>query len=300
MPLCVVGSLAIDHLITPRGEYPNCLGGSASYFSYVASFFAPVRLVGVVGQDFPQTSWDTLKSRKNIDTSGVQVQPGKTFYWKGEYSADMNSRETLDVQLGVFGEFDPVVPEQFKDSELVFLGNAPPAVQRKVLQQVPKPKLSVCDTMDLWINIAKPELLHLLKEVDGVVMNDSEATLLTGDKTMVGAGRRILDLGPKFVVVKKGEHGAMLFSEFGVVTTPAYPIEDLVDPTGAGDTFAGGMMGYLAGAGRLDHAAFKRALAYGTVVASFTCEGFSLDRLKKLTRKDIEDRFVLFREMLNL
>ena len=300
MPLCVVGSLAIDHLITPRGEYPNCLGGSAAYFAYVASFFAPVRLVGVVGEDFPEAHMDLFRSRKVIDVSGVQRKPGKTFYWKGKYSDDMNSRETLDVQLNVFGEFQPTVPESFKDSEYVFLGNAPPAVQRQVLQQIPKPRLSVADTMDLWINIAKPELLALLKEVDGVVMNDSEATLLTGDKTMVGAGRRILDLGPKFVVVKKGEHGAMLFSEFGVVTTPAYPIEDLVDPTGAGDTFAGGMMGYLASVGRLDHAAFKRALAYGTVVASFTCEGFSLDRLKKLTRRDVEERFVLFREMLNL
>jgi sugar/nucleoside kinase (ribokinase family) len=300
MSLLVVGSLAIDSVITPTGEAADCLGGSASYFSYVASFFGPVRLVGVVGQDFPLEYSELLERRGNIDTSGIHHAPGKTFRWKGRYSADMNSRETLEVHLNVFGEFDPVVPAPFQDSRFVFLGNASPVVQRRVLQQVKKPKLVVCDTMDLWIETQRDELLQLLSEVDGVVLNDSEALMLTEERFVVNAGRKVLELGPDFVIVKKGEHGAILFSKEGVVSLPAFPVDKLVDPTGAGDSFAGGMMGFLAQADTADHSAFKKAMAYGTVAASLTVEDFSLDRLKGAARSDIDQRYVHYREMLGI
>jgi sugar/nucleoside kinase (ribokinase family) len=299
MSLVVVGSLAIDQVVTPKGE-KECLGGSASYFAYVASFFGPVRLVGVVGEDFPKPYMKLFEDRKTIDTSGIQHQPGKTFRWKGKYSEDMNSRETLEVHLNVFGEFDPVVPESFRDSKFVFLGNASPVVQMKVLKQMKAPKLTVCDTMDLWINIQRDELCALLKEVDGVVLNNSEAELLTGQPQLVNAGLAVLEMGPKFVVVKKGEHGATLFTKEGICAMPAYPVTNLVDPTGAGDTFAGGMIGYLAQADTADHSAFKKALAYGTATASLTVEDFSLDRLVKASRADIDKRYEEIREMLNL
>jgi cytidine kinase len=299
MSLVVVGSLAIDQVITPNGE-AECLGGSASYFAYVASFFGPVRLVGVVGEDFPKEYLNLFESRPGLDVSGIQHAPGKTFRWKGKYSEDMNSRETLEVQLNVFGEFEPVVPKHFQDSDFVFLGNASPVVQRKVLKQIRKPKLTVCDTMDLWIETQKDELLQLLKEVDGVVLNNSEAELLTGKPQLVNAGLAVLEMGPEFVVVKKGEHGATLFTRDGICALPAYPVTNLVDPTGAGDTFAGGMIGYLASVDSSDHSAFKKAMAYGTATASLTVEDFSLNRLEKASRADIDRRYEEIRQMLNL
>lgn len=300
MSLLVVGSIAIDSVETPSGKADEALGGSAAYFSYAASYFCPVRLVGVIGEDFPDDYLSVLKNRENIDVSGVQVQPGKTFRWRGKYEGDMNVAETLEVQLNVFGSFDPDIPETFRDSPYVFLANGSPEVQRKVLHQVRKPKLVFADTMNLWIEIKRPELLELLKQVDGLILNDQEALMLTEADTLVKAGRAILGLGPKYVVVKKGEHGAMFFSNEGIYALPAFPTAHLVDPTGAGDSFAGGVMGYLTQANTIDSETIKRAMAYGSVIASINVEGFSLGRFRETTRQDIEQRFALYRDMLRL
>ncbi|MBY0585637.1 sugar kinase [bacterium] len=300
MSLLVVGSIAIDSVETPSGQAQEALGGSASYFSYAASYFCPVRLVGVVGQDFPDEYLRLLQNRENIDTAGVKVEPGKTFRWRGKYKGDMNVAETLDVELNVFGSFDPDIPATFRETPYVFLANGSPTVQRKVLHQVKSPKLVVADTMNLWIETARHDLLDLLKQVDGLILNDQEALMLTETTQLVAAGKKILALGPKFVIVKKGEHGAMLFSDDGIYALPAFPTDKLVDPTGAGDSFAGGVMGYLTYADKLDGETFKSAMAYGSVVASINVEGFSLARFKETTRHDIDTRFSKYRDMLKL
>jgi sugar/nucleoside kinase (ribokinase family) len=298
--ILVVGTVAIDSIETPTQSRDRVLGGSATHFSYAASFFAPVKLVGVVGDDFPQEHLSLLKERKQIDLEGLQVVPGgRTFYWKGKYLPNMNDRETLEVQLNVFGDFNPHVPENFRRCPLVFLANGSPMVQSKVLEQVVGPKLVVADTMDLWIRETHSELLALLKKVDGIVMNDSEAKLLTQEENLVRAGQRIRQLGPKFVIIKKGEHGAMFFSEHETYVMPAYPTEQVVDPTGAGDSFAGGILGYLAEQDNVEPATLKRALAYGVLVASFTVEDFSLDRLRKIQRSDIDLRLEQYQKMLS-
>lgn len=299
MSLLVVGSVALDSVETPTHTRENVLGGSASFFSYGASYFTPVQLVGVVGEDFPPEHVQLLKSRK-IDTSGLQiVKGGKTFYWRGKYMPNMNDRETLEVQLNVFGEFDPILPEAYKKSRFVFLANGLPSVQLKVLEQVPNRVLAVADTMDLWIKTQHGDLMKLLKQIDGLVMNDSEAKLLTGDENLVRAGHKVRELGPKFVVIKKGEHGAMFFSEYETYVMPAFPTPDVIDPTGAGDSFAGGMMGYLAEKGNFEPSTLKEALAYGVLVASFTVEDFSLDRLQQIERADIDRRMQEYRQMLS-
>lgn len=299
MPLLVVGSVAFDSVETPTESRERVLGGSAVFFSYAASYFAPVRLVGVVGEDWPAEHTKLLADRK-IDMSGLQVINGaKTFFWKGKYLPNMNDRETLEVQLNVFGEFNPVLPEPFKRSDFVFLANGVPAVQMKVLDQVVGPKLVVADTMDLWIREHHSELMKLFKRLDGLVLNDSEAKLLTGEENLVKAGREVLKLGPKFVVVKKGEHGAMFFSEHETYVLPAYPTEQVVDPTGAGDSFAGGMMGYLAAKNDFSAKTLKEALAYGILVASFNVEDFSLERMKTIGLPDLELRMERYRKMLN-
>lgn len=300
MSLLVVGSVALDEVETPNGSAGSALGGSAAYFAYAASYFAPVRLVGVVGDDFPAEFHDFLANRENVDTLGLKRVPGKTFRWKGRYSKDMNSRETLEVQLNVFGEFDPDIPESYRDAKYVFLANGSPQVQRKVLHQVRRPRLVVADTMDLWIETQRPALLELLAQIDGVVLNDQEALLLTGEDFVVNAGLKILALGPKFAIVKKGEHGAMFFSDAGIFAMPAYPTTELVDPTGAGDCFAGGLMGYIAQSETTDANGFKRAMAYGTVTASFTVEDFSLERFKRTSSTEIQSRYERYREMLRL
>jgi sugar/nucleoside kinase (ribokinase family) len=300
MSLLVVGSIAIDSIETPAGKADETLGGSASYFSYAASYFSPVRLVGVIGEDFPSDYLAVLEGRSNIDTSGIRVAPGRTFRWRGRYQGDMNVAETLEVELNVFGAFDPDIPDHFRDSPYVFLANGSPVVQRKVLHQVRRPKLVVMDTMNLWIETQRHDLLDLLREVDGLILNDQEAQLLTEASTTVDAGRAILKLGPDFAIVKKGEHGAMFFSAAGVFALPGYPTEALVDPTGAGDSFAGGLMGYLASADRFDAETLKTAMAYGTVAASVNVEGFSLRRFLETTRSDIDERFAAYREMLRL
>lgn len=300
MSLLVVGSIAIDSVETPSGKAEEALGGSASYFSYAASYFCPVRLVGVIGEDFPDDYLGLLRNRENIDTAGVSVQPGKTFRWRGKYEGDMNVAETLEVQLNVFGSFDPDIPATFRDTPYVFLANGSPVVQRKVLHQVRSPKLVFADTMNLWIETQRSELLELLKQVDGLILNDQEALMLTEEDSLVKAGKRILKLGPKYVVVKKGEHGAMFFSEQGTYAMPAFPTDGLVDPTGAGDSFAGGVMGYLTHADRIEPDTIKAAMAYGSVIASINVEGFSLARFRETTRHDIEERFAVYRDMLRL
>ncbi|HLJ97787.1 MAG TPA: PfkB family carbohydrate kinase [Gemmataceae bacterium] len=296
--LLVVGSVAFDSIETPNGSVDDVLGGSATFFSYAASFFTAPRLVGVVGEDFPDEHRQVFRQR-NIDTTGLVTQPGKTFRWKGRYHQDMNTRDTLEVHLNVFGTFDPRLPERFRDSTHVFLANGSPTLQALVLDQVRKPKLVLADTMDLWINTQRKELLQLLPRLDGLLLNDSEAKLLTGDDNMVRAGQAVRRMGPKFVILKKGEHGAMLISHDGVYVLPAYPTENVIDPTGAGDSFAGGILGYLASDGHLPPGRLRRAMAYGTVVASLTVEGFGLDRLRAARREEIDSRLENYRNMLS-
>jgi sugar/nucleoside kinase (ribokinase family) len=299
MPLLVVGSVALDSIETPTHHRDNVLGGSAVYFSYAASYFTPVRLVGVVGEDWPQEHTRLLQDRR-IDTSGLQVVRGKkTFRWRGKYLPNMNDRETLEVHLNVFGEFNPVLPEEHRRSQYLFLANGSPRLQLRVLEQVPGARLIVADTMDLWIRNEYDDLMKLFQRVDGLVLNDAEAKLLTGDENLVRAGLAICKMGPKFVVIKKGEHGAMFFSDYETYVMPAFPTPEVIDPTGAGDSFAGGMMGYLAEQNNFEPVTLKKAMAYGIVTASYTVEDFSLDRLKKIERKDLELRLEKYQRMLS-
>jgi sugar/nucleoside kinase (ribokinase family) len=299
MSLLVVGSVALDSVETPTAKRDNVLGGSAVFFSYAASYFTDVRLVGVVGEDWPGEHSELLKKQK-IDVSGLQVIPGaKTFRWRGKYQPNMNDRETLEVHLNVFETFDPQIPASYKDCQFLFLANGTPTLQMKVLEQLPQAKLVVADTMDLWINIQNDELRALLKRLDGLVLNDSEAKLLTDDENLVRAGHKVRELGPKFVVIKKGEHGAMFFSKDETYVMPAYPTADVIDPTGAGDSFAGGMMGYLASKQEASPQTLKEALAYGTIVASYNVEDFSLERMKQIGRPEIEARMKDYCRMLS-
>jgi sugar/nucleoside kinase (ribokinase family) len=299
MPLVVVGSIALDSVQTPNDARENVLGGSAVYFSYAASYFTSVRLVGAVGEDWPSEHTQTLQAR-NIDTDGLHVvQGGKTFRWSGKYLPNMNDRETLEVHLNVLGEFLPELPEPHRQCKYLFLANGSPKVQMQVLSQANGPRLVVADTMDLWIREEHDELVELFKKIDGLVINDSEAKLLTGTENLVEAGHKVREMGPKFVVVKKGEHGAMFFSEHETYVLPAYPTERVVDPTGAGDAFAGGMMGYLAEQDKIDAKTLKEALAYGILVASFNVEDFSLERMKQIDRSDLELRLEQYKKMLS-
>ncbi|MFM2095056.1 MAG: putative sugar kinase YdjH [Planctomycetota bacterium] len=298
MSVLVVGSLAFDSIETPTETRDRVLGGSAVYFSYAASYFSKVRLVSVVGEDWPAEYTKLLQSR-DIDTQGLSVTPGgKTFSWKGKYLSNMNDRETLEVHLNVFGDFNPVLPDEYRRSHFVFLANGAPAVQARVLDQVVGPRLVMADTMDLWIREFRDELLALMRRVDGLVMNDSEAKLLTDDENLVRAGHKICKMGPKFVVIKKGEHGAMFFSEHETYVLPAFPTDKVVDPTGAGDSFAGGLMGYLASKGDISAQSLKEAMAYGILVASYNVEDFSLEQMKRISRSDIDFRMERYRRML--
>jgi len=297
MSLLVVGSIALDSVKTPRGEVTEVLGGSAVYFAYAASFFTPVRVAGVVGDDFPEHHLEELR-RRNVDAAGVRRTSGKTFRWKGSYEGAMNQAKTLAVELNVLGQFDGGLPASFLDSEYVFLANGPPTIQHRVLDQVTSAKLTVADTMNHWIRDTREELRSLFRRVDGVVMNDQEVRLYTGDENLPRAGRKLLEEGPGFVVIKKGEHGSLLVTPDEFFAVPAYPSMDVIDPTGAGDSFAGGMMGYLAQVGDCGVRELKRGLIYGTVVASINVEGFSLDRFRTVTRDDVEKRCNEFRDML--
>ena len=297
MSVLIVGSTALDSIKTPKAENPRLLGGSASHAAVAASFFAPVKLVGIVGEDFPKRYLD-LYRRHRVDLEGLQVAPGKTFHWSGEYEINMNHRRTLATELGVFETFSPRLPSSYQASPFVLLANIAPSLQSHVLDQMRRPKFVVADTMDLWLNIALPDLLKLLKRVDGFVLNDSEARQLTKEDNLMTALKKIHALGPKYVIIKKGEHGAILSSRNrGLFISPAYPLHRVVDPTGAGDSFVGGMMGYLSTArGSIDDN-LRRAMIYGSVVASFCCEGFGLKFTTRVTRPAIEKRF---KELLKL
>jgi cytidine kinase len=298
MSLLVVGSVALDSVQTPQASRERVLGGSAVYCSYAASYFTPVYLVGVVGEDWPAEHTEMLARRK-IDTSGLEIVPGaKTFYWRGKYMTNMNDRETLEVHLNVLGDFQPVLSDQQRECPYVFLANGSPQVQLQVLDQMREPRLVVADTMDLWIREEHDALMDLLQRLDGLVLNDSEARLLTQDENLVTAGHTVRKMGPKFVVIKKGEHGAMFFSKERTFVLPAYPTPKVIDPTGAGDCFAGGMMGFLAEKNQMESEDLKQALAYGTLIASFNVEDFSLERMQGIERPAIEERMTAYREML--
>ncbi|MBI4324056.1 MAG: sugar kinase [Chloroflexi bacterium] len=289
MSILVVGSTALDSIKTPRAANPGLLGGSASHAGVAASYFAPVKLVGIVGEDFPKR-YLNLYRRHGIDLEGLQIVPGKTFHWAGEYEVNMNNRRTLRTELGVFENFNPRLSKAHQDTPYVLLANIAPALQHHVLDQIRRPKFVVADTMDLWLNIALDDLLRLLKRIDAFVLNDSEARLLTKEDNLLAAIQRIHRLGPRYVVVKKGEHGSLLSSPGGLFLAPAFPLRKVVDPTGAGDSFVGGLLGYLAGqTGSID-AHLRRAIIHGSAVASFCCEGFGLTRLARITRREIEGR----------
>jgi len=298
MSLLVVGSIALDTVKTPVEEHADLVGGSASYAAVGASFFSPVKLVGVVGKDFPQSEFDFWKSRK-IDIDGVQRMDGKTFRWSGEYAWDLNTRETRSVALNVFEHFKPKLPESYRKTDFVLLANIAPSLQSHVLDQMEKPRFVVADTMDLWIETTRSDLDVLLPKVDLLILNDSEARQITKETSLIKAGRKIQKMGPRYVAIKKGEHGALLFGEKNeFFSCGAYPLEDIHDPTGAGDTFAGGMAGYLAGTvTKVNFTDLRKAVIYGSVLASFTVEAFSLERLRKLSMDEIKERYETFKLM---
>jgi sugar/nucleoside kinase (ribokinase family) len=299
MSLLVTGSIGIDTVETPFGKRDDVIGGSAVYFAYAASFFTPVRLVGVVGEDAPKSIFNVFEGRE-VDAGGLEVRAGsKTFRWHGSYVKDMNEAVTVEVDLNVLAERAPKIPPAFLDSKYVFLANTHPVLQQQMLASLKQPKLIVADTMNLWIQTERVELQKLLKNIHGLVLNDGEARLLTSKKNLIEAGRAVLAMGPRFVVIKKGEHGSLLCSERVTFVLPAFPAEKVIDPTGAGDSFAGGMMGYLATQGSFSPATLKRAMAFGTVVASFTIADFSLGGLQAATRDAIDERFTEFKNAMS-
>jgi len=289
MSVLIVGSTALDSIKTPTAENPRLLGGSASHAAVAASFFSPVKLVGVVGDDFPK-KYIQLYRKHGVDLAGLQIKQGKTFHWSGEYEVNMNNRRTLLTELGVFETFSPLLPEAYQTSQFVLLANIAPALQHHVLDQMRRPKFVVADTMDLWLNIALVDLISLLKRIDGFVLNDGEAHQLTQEDNLFAALKEIHKMGPKYVIIKKGSHGSILSGPKGFFICPAYPLHTVVDPTGAGDSFVGGMMGYLATARGSIDANIRRAMIHGSVVASFCCEGFGLSRTTKATRKHVAQR----------
>ena len=296
MSLLVVGSVALDSVETPFGLKEDVLGGSATYFSTSASFFTPAKVVAVVGEDFPEAHLHFLRAR-GVDLEGVTREKGRTFRWKGRYGWQLNEAETLDTQLNVFQSFSPKLPESYRDSQFVFLGNIHPELQSQVLDQVKGPKLVAADTMNFWINGSRPALLKTLKRVDLLFVNDAEARQLSGEHNVVRAARGVLGMGPKRVVIKRGEYGALLFDQEHIFACPALPLAEVFDPTGAGDTFAGGFMGTLATAGKVDSSVLRRAMVMGGVMASFTVEKFSLERLREVNRHDIHARFAEFKRL---
>jgi sugar/nucleoside kinase (ribokinase family) len=292
MSLLVVGALAYDTVETPSGRVEDILGGAATYFAVGASFFGPVRLVGVVGEDFKHEHRKLLEEC-HVLLDGLEVRPGKTFRWAGRYAGDMNVAETMATHLNVLDGYQPAVPTAFRKSEFVFLANAPPLTQAHVLDQVPG-AFTVLDTMNYWIQETWDDLNDVLKRVDMLVCNDAEARALAEDHSLIRAGRKLLKKGPKVVVVKKGEHGAFLWGKDFFHAIPAYPLEHVVDPTGAGDSFAGGLVGSLAAAGKVDESSLRRAMIMGAIVASFTVEDFSLRRLRAITRAQVDARYEEF------
>jgi sugar/nucleoside kinase (ribokinase family) len=297
--ILIVGSVAFDDVETPAGRRPQSLGGSANYFAVGASHFAPVRLVAVVGEDFPQSHIERLTTC-GVDLEGLEVVPGNTFFWRGRYGADFGDAETLDTQLNVFADFQPKIPASYQESSYLFLGNIHPSLQEDVVDQVHNPKLIGCDTMNFWIT-GEPEALNkLLTKIDLLVINEGEARLLSGEKMMNRAVEKIKAFGPKIIVIKKGGHGASLYHPEGQFHVPAYPLEVLSDPTGAGDSFASGLMGHIVQKDSVDFKTFKTALLYGTVMASFACEAFSFDRTIELSQTEIQERFEQLKAMISL
>ena len=295
--LAVVGSIALDSVTTPFGKVREVLGGSATYFSYAASFFTTVRLVATVGDDFPAEHLRLLKER-GIDMTGLQTSRGRTFRWVGEYGFDLNEARTIDTQLNVFADFRPVLPSSLKKTPFLFLANIAPELQLDVLRQMERPQLTALDTMNFWIQGRREALLRVLAEVDVLLVNDGEARQLVKEPNLIKAAREILKLGPRTVVVKRGEYGAVMVSNGQFFFVPAYPLESVFDPTGAGDAFAGGFMGYIAAQGVVDQATVRRAIVYGSVMASFTVEDFSLNRLARLSTAEVERRYAGFQELV--
>ncbi|MEI6264859.1 MAG: PfkB family carbohydrate kinase [Sphingobacteriia bacterium] len=300
MSLVVVGSMAFDAIETPFGKTDKIIGGAGTYIAWCASNFVPVKQISVVGGDFPQAELDALTNR-NVDLEGVQIKKDeKTFFWSGRYHMDMNSRDTLDTQLNVLENFQPVVPESFQDCEFLMLGNLVPAVQRSVIEQLRKrPKLIVLDTMNLWMDIAMDDLKKTLSMVDVLMVNDSEARQLSGDYSLVRAAATIMNMGPKYVIIKKGEHGALLFHGTKVFFAPALPLEEVFDPTGAGDTFAGGFIGHLAKTKDISFENMKTAIIIGSAMASFCVEKFGTERLREINKSDIDNRLEEFVQLVN-
>jgi sugar/nucleoside kinase (ribokinase family) len=296
MSLLVVGSIALDSIETPFGTAEDAVGGSATFFSAAASLFCNIKLVGVIGSDFPEDDLDFLAAR-GVDLSGVERAEGESFRWAGRYSYDLNSRETLDTRLGVFADFQPKIPASFRDAEWIFLGNIDPVLQLDVLDQIRNPRFVAADTMNFWISGRREELLRVLERVDVLLVNDSEARELSGDHNLLRAARWIQQRGPSMVVVKKGEHGAILFTREFAFFAPGYPLEEVFDPTGAGDAFGGGFVGYLARVGSTDPEELRRAMIYGSAMGSFAVERFGLERFHDLTAREVHDRVRQFREM---
>jgi sugar/nucleoside kinase (ribokinase family) len=297
-PVLIVGSIALDTVETPFGREAEALGGAATYAALAASFFAPVRVVGVVGEDFPRGHLELLASR-GIDLEGVHAEPGRTFRWVGRYDDDLNVAHTLDTQLNVFEHFRPEIPERYRATPYLFLANIDPDLQLNVLDQVTKPALAASDSMNFWIDGKREQVLQVLRRSDVCLLNDAEVRMLTGKANLVTAARQVLALGPSCAVIKKGEHGAVMCAEGSYFVAPGYPLEAVKDPTGAGDTFAGGLIGYLAHAGDASDASLRKAVVYGSVLASFTVEDFSARRLTALTRDEIAERFRRFREIVS-
>lgn len=296
MEILVIGSVALDSVQTPFGKKEEVLGGSATYFAYSASFFTKVKLVATIGEDFPPTYLKVLKARP-ICLEGLQRLRGKTFRWKGNYEYDLNCAHTIATQLNVFAGFDPVLPEEYKRTECVFLANIDPEIQHKVLRQVTSPKLVALDTMNCWIENKRQQLLKVLKQIDIFILNDAEARQLSNQSNLVRAASKILKLGPKIVIIKKGEHGSILASDSLFFVAPAYPLETIYDPTGAGDVFAGGFLGHLARSRSINQRTLRQAIIFGTVMASFNVESFSLNRLRRLKFGQIEQRYREFRKL---
>lgn len=299
MKLLVVGSIALDTVETPFGREENILGGSASYFSLAASMFTDVCAVAVVGKDFPEEHLDLFRT-KGIALNGVKREDGRTFRWEGRYGYDLGDPETLGTHLNVFEDFKPVLPEEYRNIEYVFLANIHPELQLSVLNQIKSPKLVACDTMNYWIENEPEALKEVIKRVDILMLNDSETRLLANEPRITQAARAVLELGPRVLVVKRGEYGALMFSRDGIFWAPSYPLEEVIDPTGAGDSFAGGFMGYIAGQDVADHVGYKTAVVFGSVIASFTVENFSVRRLAHLERPDVEKRFTAFLQLSRL
>lgn len=296
MALLVVGSVAFDSVETPFGKAEDILGGSATYFSTSASYFTDVNLVAVVGEDFPEKHINFLKMRR-INLDGLERTNGKTFRWQGRYGFDLNEAQTLNTELNVFEHFKPKLPEHYRDAEVVFLANIDPDLQRDVLEQTKGPRIVAADTMNFWIESKKDSLIETLKRVNILLINDSEARQLTGEPNLVKAARKIISYGPDTLLIKQGEYGVTMFNSHGIFIAPAYPLEDVFDPTGAGDTFAGGFVGYLANTMDFSDTSLRRAAVMGSVMASFNVEDFSLNRIRELDYKEIESRFREFKRI---